>query len=357
MQKDLAIFFGTGVQEKIVRAIYPALCKSNLFGPPECLSLDRFYRLGLCYNGFEHVRIIQDYLPQPWYDRNRMVKLISLAPYLWQLLLISMKIKHFVFFVDTGVLERSGILFLKSLGCRVAVLQDAMKRWPLFGSRRSLAWFGGGGADLYLLMGERYRPMIRKESSVEIVGSPIYTNCIAPLPPGNNILLVNQCFAKYGEVSQEEEFIFIARVIEDAVRFGPVELRLHPHNDPERYRNLESPRVRVTQNRPLRQSLIDAGIVLVINSTVTLEALALGRPVLTLSWHPSPFDQPVNDVVTRCDDQVQMCAALERWKNHELSGPLDPDALRAVMNGFISHNGDQAKQRIVAALESFVSAL
>ncbi len=259
-----------------------------------------------------------------------------------------------MFFVDTGVLERSAIFFLQALGCKVAVLQDALKRRPKFGSQRSLTWFGAGGADLYLLMGERYRSMVRSGRAVEIVGSPIYNNRIESLPLGKNILVVNQCFAKYGEVSPDIEYNFIARVLEDAVCYGPVELRLHPHNELKRYRNLASPHISVTHKRPLRKSLIDAGIVLSINSTVILEALALGRPVLTLAWHPSPFDQPVNEVVTCCKDQKQMCAALERWRNNPQPAKAEPDKLQSIKGSFIAYDGDESKKRIIAALESFI---
>lgn len=355
MKSGLAIAIGTGIQEKICRAIYPVLRQSSLLSRPEIVSLERYYRLGLCHDGFEHLRILRDSLPQPWYERSRVIKLLSLAPYLWQLFLMSFKTKHYVFFVDTGILERSAIFFLRALGCKVAILQDALKRRPTSGSQRSLTWFGGGGADLYLLMGERYRPMVWSGRTVEIVGSPIYKNGIEPLPPGKNILIINQCFAKYGEVSLEDEYNFVVQVIEYAVCYGPVELRLHPHNEPKRYMNLSSSRVKVTKRRPLRQSLTDAGIVLTINSTVILEALALGRPVMTLAWHPSPFGQPVNDVVTRCNNQGQMCAALERWKKNQQPLTVEPEKLQKIINSFIACDSDESKNRIVKALEFFVS--
>ena len=357
MKNSLAIAIATGIQEKICRLIYPALNKSALLGHPEIVSFERYYRLGLCHDGFENVRIIRDLLPQPWYDRSRALKLLSLVPYLWQLFFMSFKTRHFVFFVDTGVLERSAIFFLKALGCKVAVLQDALKRRPTFGPQRSLTWFGGARADLYLLMGERYRAMVRPDNIVKIVGSPLYSNSIDPLPLGKNILVVNQCFAKYGEVSPDVEYNFIVRVLEDAVRYGPVELRLHPHNDSKRYRNLASPHIRVTQKRSLRQSLMEAGIVLGINSTVILEALALGRPVLTLAWHPSPFDQPVDDVVTRCNDRKQMCTALERWKNNQQSFTAEPEKVHEIIDSFIACEGNESIKRIVEILESFVSVL
>ncbi len=356
MKNKLAIAIATGIQERICRAIYPALSKSVRIGHPEIISLEGYYRLGLGYAGFEHVRIFRDRLTQPWYDRSRALKLLSLGPYLWQIYLTSLRARHFLFFVDTGVLERSAIILLKALGCKVAVLQDAMKRRPNVGSQHSLTWFGGGGANLYLLMGERYRSMVWSNKAIEIVGSPIYSNSIDPLPLGKNILVVNQCFAKYGEVAPDVEFNFIDRVIGDAIRFGPVELRLHPHNDSHRYRKLASFQVRVTQRRPLMQSLSEAGIVLSINSTVILEALALGRPVLTLAWHPSPFNQPVDDVVTRCSNHKEMCTALERWKNDRQSLIITPDKLRGTMNSFIACEGDASIERISTVLESFVSA-
>ena len=180
-------------------------------------------------------------------------------------------------------------------------------------------------------MGERYREMVMPGRAVEIVGSPIYDNRILPLPLGQNILVVNQCFAKYGEVSNDVEYNFIAQVLKDAVRYGPVELRLHPHNDLKRYQTLTSPLIKVTQKQSLRQSLIDAGIVLLVNSTVILEALALGRPVLTLAWHPSPYEQPVGDVVKCCKNQRQMCWELENWKNTRQLFSVETDKLEQLI--------------------------
>ena len=355
MRDGLAIVIGTGIQEKICRAIYPAIKESLLFGRSEVISLERYYRLGLCHKGFKDVHIIWNLLPQPWYTQNILLKLLGLLPYLLQLFLLSLKTKYYLFFVDTGILERSAIFFLRALGCKVAVLQDAMKRRPKTGSRRSLTRFGQGGADLYLLMGERYRSMVQSGCAVKIVGSTIYSNCIEPLPLGKNILVVNQCFAKYGEVSLDVEYEFIAKVLKDAIRYGPVELRLHPHNESGKYRGLISPNINVTRKRPLRQSLTDAGIVLSINSTVILEALALGRPVLTLAWHPSPFEQPVAGVVTCCNDNRQMCAALECWKNNQEYANINLKKLQSTINTFIACDGDESKNRIVAALKCFVT--
>lgn len=354
MKSDLAIIIGTGIQEKICRKILPALNDSLLIKSPTVVSLDRLYRFGLYHGDFKPLILIKDIVSKPWYERSRTLKLFSLIFYVWQIFYLSLKIKHFVFFVDTGVLERSAIFILRKLRCKVAILQDATKREPRFGSKRSLTWFGGGGADLYLLLGERYESMIQGDRATRIVGSPIYYNRISPLPPGENILVINQCFAKYGEVGPDTEFEFIAKVVQEAVQYGPVELRLHPHNDLKRYQILTSYNIKITQKQSLGQSLCDAGIVLCINSTVILEALAVGRTVLILDWHPSPFKQPVDDGVILCEDQAAMCAALEKWKSEPHNLVVSSDRSQSIIKSFISFEGRESTRRIAAALESFV---
>ena len=282
MKSSLAIIIGTGIQEKICCQIIPDFYDSKVIGTPVVLSLERFYRLGLSHEGMKNIRVLKDNFSKPWYDRNLPQKILSLIPYLYQLLLLSFKINYFLFFVDTGILERSAIYFLRLIRCKTVVLQDAMKRKPRFSSPKSLTWFGSGGADLYLLIGERYKSMVRHNRPTEIVGSPIYKNNITPLPFGENILIINQCFAKYGEVNPEIEYEFIFEVVREAVQFGPIELRLHPHNDFQRYQALDSFNIKITQKQSVIESLMNAGIVLCINSTVILEALILGRPVVTL---------------------------------------------------------------------------
>jgi hypothetical protein len=88
---------------------------------------------------------------------------------------------------------------------------------------------------------------------------------------------------------------------------------------------------------------------------VILEALALGRPVVTLKWHPSPFDQPISDVVTSCSDREEMCALLKRFKTSQHVAGIDPESLQDVISSFIAFDGTESRDRIVSSLEAFVN--
>jgi hypothetical protein len=300
---------------------------------------------------------LKDFGMKPWYERSRKLKLISLIPYVWQIVWLSRQFKYFVFFADTGILERTAIGILNRLGCRTIVLQDAMKRKPVFGKPRSLTWFGGGGAHLYLIMGERYLSMLSGKRS-EVVGSPIYQNKVTPLPLGKNILLVNQCFARYGESTEIEEFEFIKEVVQAAEKYGPIELRLHPHNNATRYYDLKSSKIQVTQQGPVKKSIENAGIVLAINSTVILEALTSGRPVLTLDWHPSPFEQPIRQGITRCASLNDMSNVLQDWNKTKRDAMVPPvEILQKEVESFIAYTGQASKLRIAAAMERFAAEI
>jgi hypothetical protein len=196
--------------------------------------------------------------------------------------------------------------------------------------------------------------MIRN-SRAEVVGSPVYENKVRVLPPGEKILLVNQCFSNYGEATWKEEYEFVRQVIKAASDFSTVELRLHPHNDLSVYRRLRSQAVNVTLDRPLHKSLEDAGIVLAVNSTVILEAMLMGRPVLTLDWHPSPFEQPVRAGVTRCRDIHEMRDALKLWKNNGYRSPDLTETVQREILAFNAYTGEEAITRIVRALGSFIA--
>ncbi|MFC1813509.1 hypothetical protein ACFL03_12560 [Thermodesulfobacteriota bacterium] len=351
---SLAMVVGTFQQQRIAREIIPLFKAENYIHIPTIVSLDGYYQFGLKLDNLGPVMSLNSIAHSPWYDRPFLLKLCSLLPFIFQMFLISRRFSYVLFFVDTGALERTAIIVLKRLGCRTIVLQDAMKRKPRYDKPGSLTWFGSGGADLYLLTGKRYLSMVQCNRST-VVGSPIYSNQVIAKPLGNKILVINQCFARYGEMSVSEEVAFAKKVVENASAFGPVELKLHPHNNPREYSLLRRPGVEVTQHKPLSRSLEDAGIVLSVNSTVILEALVLGRPVLTLDWHPSPFEQPVRTGITRCESLNEMCKALNRWRQVGPKSLLFPiQAVQQEVEEFIAYSGNDAKMRIAKAIERFV---
>lgn len=328
--------------------------ESSSIGMPAILSLEKYYQFGSDLHLLGKVILLKDIIDKPWYDRSSFLKLLSLPVFIWQFFLLSRKFSFFLFFVDTGVLERTAIKALKFLGRRTIVLQDGIKRKPAYEAPGALTWFGGAGADLYLVMGKHYLEMTGKKNT-EIVGSPIYNNKVKSAIYGNKILVVNQCFARYGETTKKIEFRFIKQIVKAASGYGKVELRLHPHNNPEQYIKLQSSGVDVSWNRPLKQSLDNAGIVIAINSTVIMEALIRHLPVIVLQWHPSPFLQPFNTGIIKCKNISEMRMALESWVKSKVSSPDPVETIQKEMESFVACTGHESVVLIVQMLDKFIS--
>ena len=349
----VAVFVGTKIQEKISRSIIPALQKSPLITQVSAISLNSYYQFGISLEGIGLSKELWRFPLPPWYDRSKGLKLISLAPFLLQVAALSKQYMNFLFFVDTGLLERAAIKLLNLLGCRTIVLQDAMKRKPKNAKPGALTWFGSGKASQYLIMGPRYISMVENQSFFT-VGSPVFANTVESISAGKKILVVNQCFARYRETTEEEEFNFVCDVVHSASGYGQVELRLHPHNRRALYEPLCSNGVELSKEKPLIQSLHDAGIVLAVNSTVILEAAVLKRPVLVLDWHPSPYELPVQDIVTRCSDLDEMTSMLARWCKGDKTLVPGSDLVRAEVQRLIAYSGKESQLRITRAIEGII---
>ena len=327
---------------------------SSDIGMPAILSLENYYQFDSNLHELGKVILLKDIIDKPWYDRSSFLKLLSLPGFIWQFFLFSQKFSFFLFFVDTGVLERTAIKVLKFLGGHTIILQDGVKRKPAHEPPGALTWFGGAGADLYLIMGKHYLEMTGKKNT-EIVGSPIYNNKVRAATHGNKILIVNQCFARYGETTKKIEFQFIKQIVKAASDYGKVELRLHPHNNPEQYIKLQSSGVDVSWKRPLKKSLDNAGIVIVINSTVIMEALIRNLPVVILQWHPSPFLQPFNTGIIKCKNISEMHTALKSWAQGKSLCPEPVEIIQKDIQSFVAFTGHESVALIVKTLEKFIS--
>ena len=349
---SLAIIVGTRLQKSIAMQLIPAFSRESGFGCSCIISLERYYRLGLHFDP-EDVILLKSIFNRPWYNRKPALKIISLPQFLLQMALLRYRFRYFLFFVDTGILERCAIVFLKRVGGRTVVLQDGMKLRPSKTRKSALTWFGGGGADLYLLMGPRYLPMIRRGRK-EVVGSPILYNRISPLPPGRKILFINQAFTIYGMVSEEEEYTFVREIIKTAEHYGPVELRLHPHCNKSRFNHLKSSRVELTTTKPLNDSLKDSGIVLAVSSTSILDALIYCRPVITLEWHPSPFHHPIRSGVIPCWSIHEMRKILQSWKDGDQLSLDSFDNIQREINELVAFSGQEAVREIKKAIVHFM---
>ena len=350
----LAIVVGTDLQKRILSEIFEQLQKNLSPCEVNVISLDDFYQFGVTLDEFEEVVKLRSLFNKPWYDRGTFFKLISLPGFVFNFIKMSKDFTHFIFFVDTGVLERSAIKTLKTFGCHTIVLQDAMKMPPRFAGKRSLLWFGAGNADLYLLIGERCRHMVQR-GKTQIVGSPLYSNNYEKLPRGKNILIFNQCFARYGEVSEDFEYLFMKQVVELASQFGKVELRLHPHNSPERYEDLASETVEVSYKKKMSRSLESAGILLAVNSSAILEAFAVGLPVITLDWYPSPFEHQIETGIIPCKSIDVLSDKLFEWQNEGCNfGNFTEDEICRELRAQIAFSGDESVDIIVNEVDTFI---
>ena len=347
-RRKLAIVVGTNLQARIAREIIPACSSIPAFDGIEVVSLADLYQLHADLSDFGRLLCLRTMSRKPWYDRNRLEKAIAIPQLIPQLLRLSRRFLAFIFFVDTGVLERSCIQVLRRMGRRTIVLQDAMKRRPKDGNKRALEWFGGGGADAYLLTGERYRDMVRT-NSVRIVGSPIHNCEIRDLPPGDRLLVVGACFARYGEMTLRDEVLFFESVVETVASFGTVELRLHPHNDSAAYGRLNRDGVLVTQGTPLDESLRQARIVIGLNSSVLLEALSAQRAVATIDWLPSSYEQPIRQGVNPCSSLADLEGFLRAASEGGVGFP-DTTTIESELKAHIACTGGESIARIVEAL-------
>ena len=343
------IIIGTYLQKRIALTFYDKLATKLNHHKPIILSLDSFYQFGVKVNEFSDFIILKNLFRKPWYNRGFILKLLSLPDFTRQIICLTRRHKYFIFFVDTGILERTAITILNLFGCQTLILQDAMKRPHRFANKRSLVWFGGSRADLYLLLGKRYLPMIRS-GKTKIVGSPIYNNMFTPLPLGNKILILNQCFACYGEISESLEYNFIHQLIELVSEVGPVELRLHPHNNPELYESLANKNIEVSYKKPMHSSLSEAGIVLAINSSAILEAMAAGRLVFTMDWHPSPFHHTVKNGIIPCKSLEDLRDKLKKWKDVITLPSKLSDNICHELHAQIAYTGEEAVTMITDAI-------
>ena len=350
----LAIVVGTNLQKRILSGIFKKLQKKLFPNETVIISLDDFFQFGMTLDEFEEVIKLRSLFKKPWYDRGVFLKLISLPGFVFNFIRMSKDFTHFIFFVDTGVLERSAIKTLKTFGCHTIVLQDAMKMPPRFAGKRSLLWFGAGNADLYLLIGERCRHMVQ-QGETRIVGSPLYSNNYEKLPRGKNILIFNQCFARYGEVSEEFEYLFMKQVVDVASRFGKVELRLHPHNSPERYKDLISTKVEVSYKKQMSRSLESAGILLAVNSSAIMEAIAVGLPVITLDWYPSPFKHQIEAGIIPCESIDVLSGKLFEWQNEGCNfGSFTEEEICRELRAQIAFSRDESVNMIVNEVYTFI---
>jgi hypothetical protein len=348
-----AIVVGTALQERITRSILPGFNETSRIGNPTVISLENFYQFGIDLTDYDHVVRMKSLISKPWYDRSPALKVLSLPHYLWQIFLLSGKFRYFVFYTDTGILDRSAIVLLKFLGRCSIVVQEGLKLPLLSGNKRALLWFGSGNADHYLLIGDRYIPLIQK-GNIIVTGSPVLNKNVKSLPLGNNILVINQTPARYGYITEDMEFSLIQKVVDRASRYGRVELRLHPHNNAVRYEKLNSQDVEVTVNKPMIDSLSEAGIVLCIRSTVILQSLAAGRPVLILDWFPSNYQNIFKAGTTSCKNLDEMNSALKLWRDNK-SALMDPiEDIQRELHSFVAYSGQDSAKRINKEIENIM---
>jgi hypothetical protein len=238
---------------------------------------------------------------------------------------------------DFGTLEQSLLRVTRSLGVRSLVVQDGVigpaqpkalrgrhgSGGPLF----ALKWllkvflqrallgisssrFGHGGTDLVAVTGQYVKDFLiaqgRRAEEVLVVGQPRFdalerrTSRVARpacarqlnLPEDRKVVLfITQAFSTYGYLSEEEEEATVEKILDGLVALGPDVcrvLKLHPQERPDRYAPLLTRRgwndkVIVTKDVDLPSLLRCSDLVVTVNSTVALEAVILGIPIITVN--------------------------------------------------------------------------
>ena len=101
-------------------------------------------------------------------------------------------------------------------------------------------------------------------------------------------------------------------------------------------------------------SLKEAGIVLGIQSTVILEAISYGKPVLTLDWLPVEFKNTIQVGAMRCKNIEEVCGLLKSWQDGDTVNKYSEEEIQNELYEFIAFSGQDSIQRINNAIENIM---
>lgn len=194
---------------------------------------------------------------------------------------------------------------------------------------------------------DRYAGVPRREPA----GFPRPLRVLAVTRPRWSTSLLSDSF-----IETEQYAVGLARVVA-AVPGLSLRLRLHPSEQKEYYRRLlkDHPEVELERGTPLMESLLDADIVLGAFSTVLLDAIVLGRPVLIINVtrrrYSPPFDGSRGiDPVTSWDELQRRLEAVVASPEREFARLCEP--YPGLIEAFAGPQDGGAARRVSAEILS-----
>jgi len=256
------------------------------------------------------------------------------------------------------------VRLLHRLGIPYLLLQEGI-RFPLPGETDSR--YGLGGAAALAVWGEasaaHFASLDIAHDTIHVTGNPRFDGdtALAARPAQPTLALVTNPIDDQGFCSQGEklalaaEFVrrFLAARTSDGVRLL---LRTHPGESRGSYLELlaseQRARVEVANHENLDALLDDSTAVVVMASTVGLEALRRGRPIAVL---PIPGHGYVHDYVARrAAIGLVLDSALPQQVEELLAPPTDRRAVDRYLESHLAHRGFAAERvagLIIAGME------
>jgi predicted O-methyltransferase YrrM len=377
------------IRNDVTRPIWLVCSNSShvkLFGPvarelkahgwtPTFVSLDNYYGQGsaqaLRDMGLERLELPTNHPDQDWYERTHQQRQAwgaEAAKAVQEMFEINAP-QVLVVANDTGVLEQFFVQAAERFGTRTVLVQEGALRSPTVNpaTGEHTTVMGDGGCELICTWGEGLAGRLRKRGvngTVEVVGNPLFD---LPLPPPTasggapeTILLIGQCFGKYGELSLEQEHATYEQLIRAILQRKQYRLvfKLHPQQNPEYYAGLHERLGRSFEFLTGGESLASirtADLVVSVASTMALEAFRLGVPTLTLHYL-APFEVP--DLVRLpggCSSEDEFHRYLdepESWKGQR----SNPESDEAITRELFYKLDGKACERMGVAMENLVSS-
>lgn len=271
---------------------------------------------------------------------------------------------------DTGFLEQKFIQAAKTFRTLTALLQEGALRSSMVDAAtgQPAPVMGDGGCDLICTWGEGLADRLRArgvKSIVEPTGNPLFDSLLPDRSPRHagardTVLVIGQCFGKYGEYSLEREHSVYEQIIAAIVARNNyrVVFKVHPQQDVSYYTALHQRMGMSFELMTSGESLASiqsADVVVSVASTMALEAFRLGVPALTLHYL-APFEVP--DLIRLpggCQSESEFCRFLdsaESWKALQTNLETNEEITRQL---FYKLDGN-ACERIVAALGRVVAS-
>ena len=165
---------------------------------------------------------------------------------------------------------------------------------------------------------------------LEIVGYPPSDRLLKINVRGKYLTYFTQPLVEDGFMDRSEYISHLKKLIPNLVRAGlPVMVKVHPRDDESFYTRFKGDVV-VTKDMNIYDVISETKVALTWSSTVALDAMVLGIPVIVLNTYPIPLSpyaglpdvKNYGEISSRVEDVLQGGIDMNRLRTHWL-GPLD----------------------------------